>query len=171
MIISIGGISRSGKSFLAIKLKELLEKDGNTVRVLDQDDYVYPEEDIPLIRDHIDWEVPESIDWNRFKDALTEAAEAFDHVIVEGLMVFLNPSIRAIYNKCIFIKLSREEFMHRKQSDLRWGKEPDWYVEHIWDSYIKYGQIPDEMDIDLTLDGERSFDIETIFHRIFPSKT
>lgn len=170
MITSIGGISRSGKSFLAEKLKELLEKEGNTVKVLDQDDFVYPEEDIPLIRDHIDWEVPESIDWDRFKDTITDAVEIFDHVIVEGLMVFWNPSLRSLYNKCIFIKLSRAEFMHRKQSDLRWGKEPDWYVEHIWDSYKKYGQIPDEMDIYLTLDGERAFDVEMVFRHIVPKR-
>jgi len=168
MITGIGGISRSGKSFLAQKLKELLERDRKTVSVLDQDEYVFPEKDIPLIRDHIDWEVPESIDWNRFKEAITKAEEVFDHVIVEGLMVFWHPSIRALYNKWIFIELSRDEFMHRKQSDLRWGKEPDWYVEYIWDSYIKYGQIPDGMDMDLTLDGERQFDIEMIFRGIFP---
>ncbi|MEA1876181.1 MAG: hypothetical protein U9N86_04905 [Bacteroidota bacterium] len=167
MITSIGGISRSGKSFLAEKLKELLEKEGNTVKVLDQDDYVYPEEDIPLVRDHIDWEGPESIDWGRFIEAISEAEEMFDHVIVEGLMTFWNPSLRSLFNKCIFIKLSQEEFMHRKQNDLRWGKEPAWYVEHIWDSYVKYGQIPDGMDIDLVLDGERMFDIEMIFRGIF----
>ncbi len=166
MITGIGGISRSGKSFLAQKFKELLEKEGHTVIVLDQDDYVFPEKEIPLIRDHINWEVPESIDWERFRGAAIEAEKMFDHVIVEGLMVFWNPSILALYNKRIFIELSHDEFMHRKQSDLRWGKEPDWYVEHIWDSYIKYGQIPDGMDIDMVLDGEGAFDINVIYRGI-----
>ena len=167
MIIGIGGISRSGKTFMADELKKLLEQDEKSVKVLDQDDYVFPEENIPLIRDHIDWEVPESIDWDRFNLAITEAQRTFNHVIVEGLMVFWNPSIRPLYNNWIFIELSREEFIRRKQSDLRWGQEPDWYVEHIWDSYIKYGQIPDGMDIDLVLDGERPFDVEMLFHQIF----
>lgn len=151
---------------MADELKKLLENEGSTVKVLDQDDYVLPEKDIPMIRNHIDWEVPESIDWDRLNGAVTEAQEIFDHLIVEGLMVFWNPELLSLFNKLIFSKLSKEEFVRRKQKDLRWGQEPDWYVEHIWDSYIKYGQIPAGMEVDLILDGEQSFDLEMIFHRI-----
>ena len=162
MIIGIGGVSRSGKSFLGKALQEKFSLAGKSVEVLDQDDYVLPSQDIPLIRDHVDWEIPESIDWARFKEAISLAQLRCDIVIAEGLMVFWNESINRIIDKRIIITLSQKEFFNRKRVDLRWGKEPEWYIQHIWDSFLKYGKLPDGMDPDIILDGEKAFDVSEI---------
>ena len=166
MIIGIGGVSRSGKSFLAEELKKLLENKGKTVCVLTQDDFVFPEEEIQLIRDHIDWEIPESIDWEHYEKLITKAGKNYDYVFVEGLMVYWNSNLFTKFDYKLFIRLSRKEFFQRKQTDLRWGKEPDWYNEHIWESFLKFGQFPDGQTPDLTLEGEKNFDIQKIFQRI-----
>lgn len=163
MIIGIGGISRSGKTFLSEKLKELLEKNSKKVCILAQDDFVFPIEDIPRIKDHINWEVPESIDWNHFEKAIEESNKSYDIVIVEGLMIFWDKEVWDQLDHRIWIALSKETYFARKRVDLRWGKEPDWYIEYIWDSFQKYGQIPSGMKADLQLDGDGEFDIYGIF--------
>ena len=69
MIIGIGGVSRSGKSTLAALIYRLYTEGGQTAIVLAQDDFVFPTEQIPKIRngseEEIDWEIPESIDFQR----------------------------------------------------------------------------------------------------------
>ena len=47
MIIGIGGVSRSGKTSLAILIKNILEKKGESVIILSQDNYVFPDSKIP----------------------------------------------------------------------------------------------------------------------------
>ena len=164
MIIGIGGVSRSGKSFLAKALQNKFNLAGKTVEILDQDDYVLPTKDIPLIRDHVDWEIPESIDWKTFKEAIYTAKKRCDVVIAEGLLVFWDKSILAQFDKKILIELPKEEFVNRKRVDLRWGKEPEWYIQYIWDSFLKYGGLPDETDPDIILDGGKAFDISKIMN-------
>ena len=131
-IIGIGGISRSGKSFLAREVASFLSGSERGVKVLDQDDFVMPEGRIPVIRNHVDWESPDSIDFEKFKTAITDSAQKHDFVIAEGLMVFWYPDVFQLFDYTIFIQLNRAEFIMRKQSDLRWGEEPDWYIDHIW---------------------------------------
>lgn len=168
IIIGIGGISRSGKSFLAKELSGLITSSGKSVNILDQDDFVFPESQIPTIRDHIDWECPESIDVIKFKKAVIQSKNNYDITIVEGLMIFWNPEIFRFLDISIFIELSRDEFFKRKQQDLRWGKEPDWYIQHIWDGYQKYGQYPKDRVPNLILDGTEMFDIEEISQNLIP---
>lgn len=162
MIIGIGGVSRSGKSFLAAALKEKFSLAGKTVKVLDQDDYVLLSKDIPLIRDHVDWEIPESIDWDKFEKSINSAQKSNDIVIAEGLMVFWEESINKLFDQRIIIELSKAEFFNRKRVDLRWGQEPEWYIQHIWDSFLKFGSLPSDTDPDIILDGEKAFDISEI---------
>ena len=168
MIIGIGGVSRSGKSYLAGQLSQLIIQSGKSVKVLDQDDFVFPEDQIPTIRDHIDWECPESIDFQRFKQSIIEASSENDFVIVEGLMVFREPEIFNLLDYKIHIELNREEFISRKQTDLRWGKEPEWYIDHIWNGYLQYGQFPEPYQPDLRLDGAHVFNLDELHQKIFP---
>ncbi len=161
-IIGIGGISRSGKSLLAWQLSLILTESGKRVKILDQDDFVFPESQIPIISEHIDWECPESIDFVKFEKAILLSKESADVTIVEGLMVFWNPAVFRLFDHRIFIELPKEEFVERKQKDLRWGKEPDWYIQHIWDGFLKFGQFPKNQIPDLILDGTEMFDIEKI---------
>ena len=158
LCIGIGGVSRSGKTFLA----DLLQTAIADSVVIHQDIFIPPEAEIPTINGHLDWERPEAIKWLSFSNAIDDALGSGKTVIAEGLMVFQNPEINLHYNKAIFINISRETFFQRKQSDLRWGREPDWYINHIWDSYLKFGQIPSLMKDILLIDGENDFELPTI---------
>lgn len=137
MIIGIGGVSNAGKTTLAKQLKENLP--GLNVSILCQDDFPNPVDQIPTIRDHVDWEIPVSIDMNRYRDKVLEAAKNYDVVIAEGLFAFCDENIVKYYDKKIFLTISKETFWERKSKDLRWGKEPEWYMEHIWRSHFNCG--------------------------------
>lgn len=165
-VIGIGGISRSGKSLLAKQLSISISDSGKSVKILDQDDFVFPENEIPTIRDHVDWECPESIDFHKFRESIIEASSENDFVIAEGLMVFWEPEIFNLLDYKIYIELDRREFTSRKKTDLRWGKEPDWYIDHIWDGYLQYGQFPEPYQPNMLLSGSQEFNIDEIYQKI-----
>jgi uridine kinase len=148
MIIGIGGVSNSGKSFLAGKIKDRFTN--QKVKIICQDDYVFSEEKIPCIRDHIDWEVPQSINFEAFKKAISEAANHCDLIITEGLLVFYRKDIADLFDLKIFLQISKETFLQRKRKDLRWGREPEWYIHYIWSAHEKYG-VPDFDDKNLLI--------------------
>ncbi len=164
IIVGIGGISRSGKSFLAQHIAgELAEK--NAV-VLSQDDFVFPESKIPKIGNHTDWESPDSIDFEKFRNRISEVVGKYDVIIAEGLFAFADPQTNLLYDERIHISLDIEEFFKRKREDLRWGKEPEWYIQHIWDSYLKYGIPNFEEASYIRLDGAEKFDIKSIHKQL-----
>ena len=160
LIVGIGGVSRAGKTFLA----ELISQSttSSLTKILPQDEFVKPIHEIPVIQDHIDWESPESIDFPRYKNAIKAASAQSDIIIAEGLLSFYDPDIVQLFDKKIFINLSFDEFKRRKQTDLRWGKEPEWYIQHIWESYLRYGQCPKYKTDTLLIDGELNFNIEEV---------
>jgi len=158
LCIGIGGVSRSGKTFLA----GLLHAAINNSVVIRQDTFIPSESTIPTINNHINWEIPEAIDWGRLKTAAETTVQSGKTVIIEGLFAFQNELINNLYSRAIYITLSRDEFFRRKQVDLRWGKEPDWYINHIWTSFEKYGQLPERFQNALILDGEIEFDLNEI---------
>lgn len=160
MIIGIGGVSRSGKTSLAILIKNILEKKGESVIILSQDNYVFPDSKIPKIKHRIDWERPESIDFQRFKDDILLKSKAFQHVITEGLFGFYDADINALFDARFFVQIHKNTFLKRKSEDKRWGFEPKWFIEHIWKSYLKFGRtILENADVDvLILSGEHPFD-------------
>jgi nicotinamide/nicotinate riboside kinase len=137
MIIAIGGVSTAGKTTLAGHLRNYFQQ--KKTSILCQDDFVKPVELIPLINNRINWEHPDSIDHIRFKDAIEAEKRENDVVIVEGLMVFWHPLTQPLLDKKIFIEIDYSLFRKRKNIDYRWGDEPDWYIEHIWKSYMQFG--------------------------------
>ena len=140
MVVGIGGASNAGKSWLAKSIHDNCP--GKKIKVLCQDDFVFPVDKQPQIKDRVDWEVPSSIDFEKFKTAIVKNQGNFDIVIAEGLMVFYNKGINRLYDRKIFIEITKRNFLRRKSIDRRWGEEPNWYIEHIWASYLKYGRIP-----------------------------
>lgn len=160
--IGIGGVSRSGKTFLG----QILAQNISNSVLISQDLYVPVESSIPEIKGHTDWERPEAIDWQSLKSEMNRAGNTMSTVIVEGLLVFNNKIIYEYFDKTIFITLSEAEFKKRKRKDLRWGKEPEWYIDHIWQSYQKYGQLPLELKNTLIINGEEDFEIEEILSYI-----
>ncbi len=161
MIIGIGGASTSGKSWLATKIKS--RNPGKKVKLLCQDDFVLASSQLPHIRDHIDWEIPESINFDRYLEAVMRCYIGYDIVIAEGLMVFHDRRLVRLFDKKIFIEISKSTFMKRKVDDLRWGQEPDWYIEHIWESYLKYGRIQMDDPSYLIVKGDGIIDLERVY--------
>ncbi|MBW6490934.1 MAG: hypothetical protein K0B15_07025 [Lentimicrobium sp.] len=160
--IAIGGVSRSGKTFLAEMLGNFLVDS----LIIHQDKYIPDKKDIPTIKDHIDWERPEAIDWKAFRNAIVHAKQSFKYVIVEGLFVFLDENINQYYDRHIFISLSKEVFLKRKKEDHRWGVEPDWYIEHIWEGHITYGNLPEVIQKPLIINGVENFNLHNIIQQL-----
>jgi uridine kinase len=161
VIIGIGGISNSGKSRLAKKISEHYAH--LKVTILCQDDFAVPTPKIPLIRDHTDWEIPASIDFDRFYNEIISAAKTSDIVIDEGLFVFYEERLNQLYDKTIYMSISLETFLERKRKDLRWGKEPGWYIRHIWENHHLYFEKIQERQEAFQLSGENPIDYLSVF--------
>ncbi len=164
MTIGIGGISRGGKSTLAALIFQLFTEGGQTATILAQDDYVFPNEQTPKIRQdkevEMDWEIPESIDFQRYRNVILDAQQQFDNVITEGLLNFYAEDINVLFDKFLFVDISKATFLSRKAEDKRWGEVPNWYIEHIWESHLQFGRTifkDDRYDV-LVLSGEAEFD-------------
>jgi uridine kinase len=167
-IIGIGGVSRAGKSTLSRLLRDALSEHSLSVDLIHQDDYVFSEEVLITIKDRIDWELPSTIDWARLKSTIALSSGQHDIVILEGLFAFYDPAITKSMDHRFFIRIPKHKFLERKKEDLRWGKdsEPQWYIEHIWKSYKKYG-IPNlEKEEFIVLSGTTYFDITAIIKHI-----
>lgn len=163
MIIGIGGISNTGKSKLALRIKDYYS--ARKVRILCQDDYAFPKNSIPLIRNHVDWERPESIDFNYFERVVTEEIGKNDIMIIEGIFAFNKDNLNKLIEKKIFLTLESKSFLSRKCNDFRWGKEPDWYIEHIWNNHEKYCKqnVPKEA---LTIAADKNIDLKEVINFI-----
>lgn len=160
MIIGIGGVSRAGKSVLAEMLKDHFESEGKAVEVFSQDDFVKPKVSIPKVQGVPDWERPSTIKWDTLTKSLQNSTANVK--IIEGLFAFYPASLRVMYDVKIFVEIEKELFDSRKSQDSRWADEPDWYPEHVWRSYKKYGQIKGGRDEYLVLNGAVDFDLDKI---------
>jgi len=161
MIIGIGGISNSGKSRLAEKITTHFPD--KNIKVLCQDDFAKPTPDIPKINGHTNWEIPESLDFDRFYNEIVEQSEIHDWVIAEGLFVFYEERLLRLYDKMIFLSISKDTFLERKQLDLRWGKEPGWYMEHIWNSHFDFCNQLLIRNQAFQLSGENPVDVQSVY--------
>lgn len=161
MIIGIGGVSTAGKSSLAFQLRKHFSPQAK-VKILCQDDFILPESEIPQIIDHIDWECPDSIDHEMYFQALERERKVNDIVISEGLFAFNDERVSSLYDKRIFLMIDRETFWKRKSADLRWGKEPEWYIGHIWNNYLEFGKIASERENVLRLHSDSKTDLEKV---------
>lgn len=170
MIIGIGGVSRAGKSTLADLLVKLFVAQGRSAIIFSQDDYVIDEADLPIIKDRRDWEVPSSIRHADFRKAVLDAKSHYDLVIAEGLLCFHDPALFDLMDRKIFVQISKETFLLRKREDLRWGStiDPDWYMDHVWDSHQQNG-IPDLAADIFVIDGSTYFDLLTVMKYVLNS--
>lgn len=140
LIIGIGGASRSGKSTLALQLQAEYEAQGLSVAVFHQDSFAFPETQLPLIRNHLDWDRPESMDFRRLEAAIVQAHAQFDVVIAEGILIFYDPQINRLFNRRIFIEIDKALFLEHRAQETRWGLEPDWYAEYVWECHLRWGR-------------------------------
>ncbi len=164
MIIGIGGCSNSGKSGLAEHLENFYYE--KKVKVLCQDDFVKRRDFLTLINGHTDWELPSSIKLDEYLKAVKKASSSNDLVICEGLFAYWFDELNVLYDRKIFLKLDEQTFNNRKHKDLRWGKEPDSYIEHIWLSYLKYGQFNLPKKDTLFVDASKIIDLKEVINFI-----
>lgn len=164
MVIGIGGVSRSGKSTLAGKLKNEFEQRGNSVQVLSLDNYVNPKTSLPKIREIPDWEHPESINWGELHEAIDHSTT--DILIIEGLFAFYPASFRSRYDHKIFMEIDMETFKKRRSEETRWGKEPAWYPDHVWESYLKFGRIKGDPDEYRVFPGDKPYRTTSIVEKM-----
>ena len=161
MIIAIGGPSNSGKSRLALEMIHAIGPERSVAVCLD--DFVFPENQLPRIKDHVDWETPDTIDYSKFQRELLDASRTNEYVIAEGFLIYANKELIPLFDKMIFINLEQKTFKKRKAKDLRWGKEPEWYIDHIWRSYLDYGKPPANLKV-LLLRGEEEWSMPRILN-------
>ncbi len=133
-----------------------------TVKTLCQDDFPNPEDQIPMVQDHVDWEIPQSINMSNYFKQVLEASRKYDVVIAEGLFAFCDKRIVRHYDKKIFMTISKETFWDRKSKDFRWGKEPEWYMDHIWESHFKCGSLQSLDKDTVILSGEDPVDLQQL---------
>ncbi len=162
MIIGIGGRSRSGKTTFAENLVWHYRSNNKRAIALHQDDFVKKLQDIALIEDHTDWETPQSIDFNLLIKAVQFLNNDFDLIVVEGILAFASNELNDLYNCCFFTQISEETFRIRKAADTRWGEEPTWYINHIWESFLKYGQPPQNLQSLMIINGEKPYQMGEI---------
>lgn len=149
--IGIGGVSRAGKTSLSNYIKSLYPK--KSTFLIEMDNYVRNEKDIPKVKNHTDWEHPISVDFDKIKVAIETARENFDIVITEGILIFYADELNKLFDKRIFINVPKTVFYKRRREEERWGNEPDWYLDYVWESYQKYGKLKDSDNNTLYVHG------------------
>jgi uridine kinase len=143
ILIGIGGISRAGKS----KLSEYLQQHISNAEVIHQDNFVKPKHEIPTVRGRVDWEHPDSINWTTLAKEIDKSLETHSYTLLEGLFAFYHKEIESRMSLKIHLSLDKQRFLDLKKIDERWGEEPDWFIEHIWQSYLLYGQVNDKKNL------------------------
>lgn len=143
-LILIGGISRCGKSTLAKELSQLIPQSTH----LDQDNFVIEENIIPKIKDRIDWETPESLDWHRLHQQINQSLRTYKLVIVEGIFAFVQKELIDKADIKLALRANKNDFLKWRKEETRWGEEPEWYLEHVWNSHLVYHN-PHDIKFDL----------------------
>jgi uridine kinase len=141
IIIAIGGVSRSGKSSLALWLHKQLPNS----MVLSQDDFPQQEELIPRVKDRTDWEHPDSINWNAWQKAIEVNLPENDYLILEGLFIYHELSLPTQARFNYYLSIDQDKFIEARKQETRWGKEPLWFIEHVWHSHFQHGLPPEEI--------------------------
>lgn len=133
-LILIAGISRSGKTTLS----NALANDLPNAIVLHQDEFIVDKDALPHVRERVDWEKPETIAWPNLINAYHKASQQYDFVIIEGIFALSDLTLSNIAGYKILLTLDHDEFIKRRNQEHRWGNEPDWFMEHVWESHLVF---------------------------------
>jgi nicotinamide/nicotinate riboside kinase len=163
--IGIGGVSRAGKTTLSNYILSLYPN--KKTLIIPMDEYVIEQDKIPRIKDRIDWETPASVDYDRIKQKIKESVNDYDLVITEGILIFYSEDLNQLFDKRIFLDIPKSLFYIRRHSDKRWGEEPKWYIDYVWESYLKYGRLKETFSDTIYLSGHEDFSALLIDEYLF----
>ncbi len=163
--IGIGGVSRAGKTTLSNYILGLYPKKRSLI--ISMDDFVLEANKIPKIKDRVDWETPASVDYEQIKKRIEEAVDEYDFVITEGILIFYSEKVNQLFDKRIFIDIPKSLFYIRRHSETRWGEEPKWYIDYVWESYLNYGQLKENFNDTLYIRGDEDFSVLMIDEHLF----
>lgn len=154
--VGIGGVSRAGKTtlsnFLRNKYSEL------KTLVVSMDEYAFESSQLPRINNQPDWETPVSVDFDRLYKTVASSLNDYDLVITEGILIFYDERVDSLFDRRIFIDIPVDLFYQRRHEDRRWGNEPEWYIDYVWESYKKYGQLDEKATQTLYINGDEPFE-------------
>ena len=68
--------------------------------------------------------------------------------------------------RCRVAVIEKATFLKRKLDDNRWEEEPEWYAEHIWRSFLKYGQMKGDKQEYIPISGESEINLQEIIDLI-----
>jgi len=163
--IGVGGVSRAGKTTFSNYITSLYPN--KKALVISMDEFVHDKDKIPRIKDRIDWETPASVDYDRIKTKIEESVEEYDLVITEGILIFYSEEVNKLFDKRVFLDIPKSLFYLRRHSDTRWGEEPKWYIDYVWESYLKYGQLKEAFSDTLYISGNEEFSALMIDEYLF----
>lgn len=161
-IIGIGGVSRSGKSNLARQIKNHFAK--RKVLIISQDEFVIDETNIPKVGDRTDWEHPDSIDLGKILETVEDNKNECDLIIIEGILAFYFDELNTMYDKRIILNISKETFLNRRKQETRWGEEPEWFLAHVWESFLNYSN--SELKNSIYISGEDQVDLDAVIDKL-----
>ncbi|MEO0554925.1 MAG: hypothetical protein AAF149_17090 [Bacteroidota bacterium] len=164
MIIGIGGCSRSGKSTIAVALADELQNS----TILSLDNYAFPEKNLPVVHNRHDWEIPEAYNFDRLIAEIEKLKIDYSVVIVEGILVFYDVRLARMFHKRILMQIDKSTFLVRRKQEVRWGSEPDWFIEYVWSSFLKYG-LPKDLGCYQLVNGKTQIDMNRLLSELSES--
>lgn len=132
-IIGIGGMSRAGKTHLARRIQSYFGIE--RCAVVSMDAFVFDVDEIPKINGYPNWEIPESIDYRGLIAQVVKLASSFDYVVVEGLLIFHDEGLNALFDERVLLEVERPLFLERRVKEKRWGAESEAYLNIVWNEY------------------------------------
>ncbi len=158
LIIGIAGGTGSGKSTVARRVAESLP--GMSVAFIDMDGYYKNFIELPIEqRRRINWDHPDSIDWELLENQLAELAAGraiekpvydfvqhvrspqrvpvppADVVVIDGILLFVEPQVRDLCDVKVFVDADADiRLIRRIRRDIARRGRP---LEEILDQYVK----------------------------------
>lgn len=131
--IGIGGCSRSGKTSLTHRIKDLAIAKELRFKCIHQDELILPEDKLERIRDRVDWEKESSLDIEKQSSVIQDAFSRKDIIVIEG--IFIHPSFEPMLDNFIYLNIRKTDYIDRRKNETRWGDEEDWYINYVWDRH------------------------------------
>ncbi|KHN86706.1 Nicotinamide riboside kinase 1, partial [Toxocara canis] len=146
-IIGIAGCTNAGKTTIANSLLLKLRANGQTAVVVGQDEFYYTKDAVRRIWKEDDSSIcfhdhdsPQSVDEQRFVEAVLNAVDANNYVIVEGNMLTELRTVCSLANRIFFLTLDRKTCLERRIQRIDYDPpdEPGYFEQVVWPAYQQH---------------------------------